>query len=446
MLRAFQHFIQSNRLCENHEKILIAVSGGLDSVVLLDLFHRSGFQISIAHCNFMLRGEESNGDERFVKELAEKYKIRIFSKICDASTYAEKQKCSIQEAARELRYDWFEELCTEENFDKVAVAQHADDQIETFFINLLRGSGVKGLKGMPVKREGVIRPLLFAERSEIEKYAKERKLTFREDSSNLSDKYLRNQLRHYLLPQLEKIYKNYRNTIGKSLHFLNEDNQVIHQLLNEKKQHLFEHQADIINISIDRLTNQNDWQLLTYYLLNDFGFNRDVSDSVCESIKNQSTGKLFFSDDHQLLVDRQYLILEKQQAARDHLYYIHKAGDELDGPFVLKSELLWNLPDLKIESDPAFAYFDLDKLTFPLVIRKWRTGDRFTPFGLKGSKLVSDYLVDEKINRFEKNKTYVIESGDKVIWVIGHRVSDDFKLTSETKKVLLFQLKQQQTL
>jgi tRNA(Ile)-lysidine synthase len=440
MRKAFLHFIQSNRLCENHEKILVAVSGGIDSVVMLDLFQSTSFPIAIAHCNFQLRGEESDEDERFVIELAEKYKIKIYNKTCDASVYTEEQKCSIQEAARELRYAWFEELCTKENFGKVAVAQHADDQIETFFINLLRGSGVKGLKGMPVKRGMIIRPLLFAKRNEIEQYAKNRKLAFREDSSNLSDKYLRNKLRHHLLPQLEKIKKDYRQDIGKSLQYLNEDYRLIQHLLDEKMQGLFEHQGEIIKISTNRLTNEIDWQLLVYYLLSDFGFNRDVSDSVCGAIQNQSTGKLFYTDEYQLLVDRQYLILEKQKTATDKEYSILAAGDGLDKPFVLKSRLLANGPDLKIESDRAFAYFDLDKLTFPLVIRKWKNGDRFKPFGMKGSKLVSDYLVDEKVNRFEKEKIYVMESGGKIIWLIGLRVSDDLKITAMTGKVLLFQM------
>ena len=204
MLEAFQRFITTNHLCTTEDKILIAVSGGIDSIVMLDLFYRAGYSFGIAHCNFNLRAEESDQDEVFVKGLAEKYNVEYHVKSCDASVYAEKSKCSIQEAARELRYQWFDELCLLEGYKKIAIAQHTDDQVETFFINLLRGSGVAGLKGIPVKRDLIIRPILFAERSDIERYVKNEKLAYREDSSNLSNKYLRNQIRHKLLPELKK--------------------------------------------------------------------------------------------------------------------------------------------------------------------------------------------------------------------------------------------------
>jgi len=442
MLKEFQHFIHENQLCEVSEKILVAVSGGIDSVVMLNLFHRAGYQVAIAHCNFNLRGEESDQDEQFVKELAHRYQVRIFSKTCDASVYADKHNCTIQEAARVLRYEWFDKLCEEKKFNKIAVAQHADDQVETFFINLLRGSGVKGLKGMPVKREKVIRPMLFAERNEIEKYAKKRNLAFREDSSNLSDKYLRNRLRHHVLPELEKIDQDYRQPILKSLQFLQEDNMLIQQMIDEKRMVLFEANQESVQISIEKLIAQKHWQILVYYLLKDFGFNRELTNSVCEAIQSRSTGKLFYSENHQLLLDREFLILEKKQVEKSNeIYYIQSAGEDLKTPFRLRSTIIGSPPDLKIEKEPIFAYFDLDKISFPLVIRKWQKGDRFTPFGMKGSKLVSDYLVDEKIDRFEKEKVYILESGGKIIWLIGYRVSDDFKITLRTKQVLQLKVK-----
>lgn len=441
MLRAFQQFIDDNELCSYKEKILVAVSGGIDSVVMLDLFHRAEFHFAIAHCNFKLRGAESDGDEVFVQELAKKYKVTIYSKVCNAASFAEKHKCTIQEAARELRYAWFKKLCKDEKFDKVAVAQQADDQIETFFINLLRGSGVSGLKGMPVKREMVIRPLLFVERSAIEKYAAKRKLVFREDSSNLSDKYLRNQIRHHVLPQFAVIDQNYRQQIEKSLEFLQDDYQLLKQLLEEKMEILVKPEKDTSKISIDKILAEKNWQLLLYYLLKEFGFNRDVTDSICESIQKRFTGKLFYADDHRLLLDRDFLIIEKNSNKTvDEVYYINSRGENLNEPFVLKSKVIENHPELKIEKDPAFAYFDLDKLSFPLVIRKWKKGDRFIPFGMKGSKLVSDYLVDEKIDRFEKEKVYVMESGGKIVWLIGYRVCNDFRITAKSNMILMYHL------
>ena len=441
MLIAFEQFITENNLCAKGEKILIAVSGGVDSVVLLDLFIRAEYSIGIVHCNFKLRGEESDQDEVFVRNLATKYKVKFHINTCDASEYAKQHQCSIQEAARELRYDWFEEVCQLNGYDKIAVAQHADDQIETFFINLLRGSGVAGLKGMPLKRENVIRPLLFAERKEIEQYAKEKILDFREDSSNLSDKYLRNQIRHHLLPQLEKVKPDYRKAIDKSLQYLNEDHQLIKDYLVWKKKELFIEQDDAIIIPNNKLKNDQDNNSLLYYLLKEFGFNRETTNSIHESLHNYNTGKLFYSDDYQLLVDRNSLILKKiKSKSKDEIFLIQSAGDSLNIPVSIKTQIVENFDLKKINKDLSYAYFDLQKLNFPIIVRKWEQGDRFIPFGMKGSKLVSDFLIDQKVNRFEKDRVYVLKSERKIIWLIGYRISDEFRITEKTETVLVVKL------
>ncbi|NOX84795.1 MAG: tRNA lysidine(34) synthetase TilS [Chlorobi bacterium] len=441
MLEQFQDFIRENELVSPGDKVLLAVSGGVDSVVMLDLFHRAGYPIAIAHVNFQLRGEESDEDERFVRSLAEKYGVTCFVKHTDTLQYAAMNKLSIQEAAREIRYRWFEEICRSEVFEKVAVAQHADDQIETFFINLLRGSGVAGLKGMPVKRGLIIRPLLFAGRQGIEQYAKERELSFREDSSNLSDKYLRNRVRHHLLPELEKIKEDYRQSVGKSIRYLTEDHQLLEYLIGQKQKEFFLTSGDEIKIPVKAVKDSPDNHAFLYYLLRDYGFHRDVSDSICEVLQKKETGKIFHSSDYRLLTDREFLILKRKNTEiSGESFYIRQPGNAIDTPVVLKSEVIENPENIHFKNDPATAYFDLDKLTFPLVVRKWRAGDRFAPFGMKGAKLVSDYLIDSKVNRFEKENVYVMESAGKIIWIIGYRVSEDFKISEETKKVIVFRL------
>lgn len=440
VLEAFEEYISNNQLCNKKEKILIAVSGGIDSVVLLDLFYKAGYSLSIAHCNFKLRNEESNGDEEFVKKLAGKYKVECYSKSCDTISYAEKYGYSIQEAARELRYQWFEEICRNNGYHKIAVAQHADDQVETFFINLLRGSGLAGLKGMPVKRRNIIRPLLFTNRNNIEFYADDNGLEFREDTSNQSNKYLRNRIRHDLIPQLGNIQTGYKEAIVRSLGYLKEDFQLLRGFMDSKKEELLIHEENSFKIPIDTLINQKNHGILLYYILKDFGFSRDQTDSIINSINDKRTGKLFVSKDYQLLVDRDSLILKENSATIEkNEFLLQQAGDQVEKPFLLRSKVLKNIDIEHIVKNSSIAYFDLEKLKFPLIIRKWKAGDRFVPFGMKGSKLISDFLIDLKTDRFEKENVYVLESDGRITWVIGYRISDNYKITDKTKSILSVQ-------
>jgi len=441
MLAAFENFIRENELISTGGKTLLAVSGGIDSVVMLDLFHRAGYPVAIAHVNFQLRGEESDGDEEFVRTLADKYGVRCFVKRVDTSQFAKENKLSIQEAAREIRYRWFEEFCRSEGFEKVAVAQHADDQIETFFINLLRGSGAGGLKGMPVKRGPIIRPLMFAGRKEIEQYATKHGLSFREDSSNLSDKYLRNKIRHHLLPELEKINEDYRQALGKSIGYLAEDHRLLEYFIAQKRKELFQNEDDEVEIPVKALQTFPDTQALLFYLLKNHGFNREITDSVYEAMRKTGIGKIFYSGGYRLLTERDFLILKKKSTdTGDEVYYIRHAGDALNAPFKLASEIVEDTEKISFKNDPSTAYFDLEKLTFPLIVRKWKRGDRFVPFGMKGSKLVSDYLIDSKVSRFEKENVYVMESGGKIIWLIGYRASEELKVTGKTGRAVMFKV------
>ena len=435
MLTAFNRFIAKNTLCRHNDKILIAVSGGMDSVVLLDLFIKAGYKVAVAHCNFKLRGNESDEDEQFVRNLAKDYGVDCFVKVCPAASYANKHKITIQEAARNLRYDFFKTLLTEKHFDKIAVAHHADDDLETFFINMARGSGITGLKGMPVYRDGIIRPLMYANRFEIEKYAKDNNLLWRNDSSNDSDKYLRNNIRHHVIPQFKKTAASV-DKIYQSLTFLKEDALVFETLLNSEKRRIFKKDNGLITISFDKLDGALPGNLWLFYLIKDFGFLRKESDNIFEAVKNRSTGKRFFSENHELLVDRNKLLIQKKEVETNRKFTIDQHQTLLTEPFkasiaVINKEEV-NLTDLK---NSRFAFLDFEKLTFPLLLRKWKKGDRFHPYGMKGTKLLSDFFIDLKLNRFEKDNIWLLVSGGTIVWVAGHRIAGPFKINDKTKKV-----------
>lgn len=440
MIEAFQQFILKKNLCNPTDKILVAVSGGVDSVVLLDLFVRSGYSVAVAHCNFKLRGSESDDDELFVELLANKYQLGFYTKSFDTEKFATDNKCSIQETARALRYNWFDELCKKHNFDWVAVGQHLDDQMETFFINLFRGAGVTGLKGMPVNRDDIIRPMLFTRRNEIEKYAKQFRLQFREDSSNHSDKYLRNQIRYKILPEIKKVKEGAEDAFIKSLENLYEDDLMLNQLIDEKRSKLFRQTENGWEINMIKLKEHQPLNTWLFYLLKDFGFSRDHTNQIAKSLNKEHSGKIFNSPSHQLLIDRENILIKEKNQEVDKVYLINENDEESEAPVKLKLSKQPFNTSINLKKDSSLAYFDFDKLTFPLKIRKWRRGDRFVPFGMTGSKLVSDYLIDVKLSRFEKEKIFVITSAEKIIWLIGHRSSDYFKITPETKQIFSIRL------
>ncbi len=420
---------------------MIALSGGLDSVVLLMLFLQSGYKnIAIAHCNFQLRGEESDADEDFVRSLASELNIELFANSCDAAKYADDNKLTIQESARELRYSFFEEIALRESFDKIAIAHNADDQIETFFINLFRGSGTAGLKGMPLKRGKIIRPLLFASRQEIEIFASENKLKYREDSSNASDKYLRNKIRHHLSPIIEKISPQAKKSITSSLQYLQEDAMLLKQLINDKKEILFEHKGVNVIISMQALKKLNPLDVWLYYLLKDYGFSRKTTNDLTFVLQNtqiSSCGKTFLSETHILLIDRNELILQQVVQETSKAEFLIQEGEtEIKIPLHLQISLEENYSDFVFKSNPSTAYFNANRLKFPLTIRKWKQGDRFIPFGMKGSKLLSDYFIDNKIDRFTKDNIWLLLSGGEIIWIIGHRTSENFRVGVGCKRVL----------
>lgn len=435
MIQDFQNFIRQNKLCEQDDKILVAVSGGIDSVVLLDLFLKNEYKVAVAHCNFSLRGLESEGDESFVRNLAINLNTEFFLKKFNTKKIAESMGLSVQETARNLRYEWFDELACQLGYTHIAVAHHFDDQAETFFINLFRGSGISGLRGMPLKRGKIIRPLLFARRTGIENYAKTQKISFREDSSNASDNYLRNRIRHYVLPEIEKLASNFSLSLNKSLEHLADDEFLLQHLLDKKKQEIISFKNNVVLIQKKDLLTLEKTETWLYYLLKDYGLNQPTASRITYALLKNEVGKKFFFGNNQLLVDRDYIIIIEKATPMNPTRKWHLRKRSISVPLKLKPHVFENSPEFILQKDPNIAYFDFEKLTFPLLIRHWKQGDRFTPFGMKGSKLISDFLIDMKVNLFEKETTYVMLSGEEIIWVIGLRSSKKFMVTAKTRKI-----------
>ncbi len=436
MFEAFLKYIEKHNLCRPEEKILVAVSGGVDSVVMLHLLHRSGYRLAAAHCNFQLRAEESDGDERFVRKLTEQYQIPIFVKRCDTQAYAEKEKISIEMAARQLRYSWFAEIMEKYQFLKLSIGHNKGDDAETFFIKLLRGSGLSGLKGILAKRENIIRPLLFASRKEILAYAKEHQLSFREDSSNSSNDYLRNRIRHRLLPFYEKEFPGATKALAESLEKLKTTETIFRQLLEEKKNQFFHRAGNEINIDKSAIRHLEPKESWLFFLLEDFGFNHSTIDDFCQTLEASQTGQMFHADNYTLLNDSSKLIIKKNDVASEKEPFINDLTGSVDEPLHLIFEQFPNHPDFLFVSDKTVAYFDADKLSLPLKLRHWQTGDRFVPFGMRGSKLLSDFFADEKANRFERENLWLLLSGKKIIWITGYRSSNDFRVTDKTINIL----------
>ena len=395
-------------------KIILALSGGIDSMVLADLLLQAKADFVVAHCNFHLRGEESDCDEQFVRDYASRNELTIYVKQFDTETYAKDHGISIEMAARELRYAWFEELRQQLGYDYIAVAHHADDQLETFFINLLRGAGIRGLKGMQSRNGHIIRPLLDVSRAEIQQYAEEHHLQWREDHTNAETLYLRNKIRHDLLPVIDGISKEGRSAILKTISHLASENELYRELLKEK----------LSTAHFQRSTSN--FQLL-FEWLRDYGFNEDQVHFIHEALKNGQPGTAFFSPTHRVTIERDGL--ELTSICKDNDISI-----ELSYQQILKDE------NYQIDPSSQVAQLDCDKLTFPLQLRKWQAGDRFHPLGMKGSKLLSDFFVDQKMTTRQKEECQVLTTADdEIVWVVGKRIDDRFKVTVKTKTVLKIQ-------
>jgi len=440
MLEKFKKFIKDNNLFNNNDRILLAVSGGVDSIVMTNLFARANFNFSIAHCNFKLRGKESDEDQLFVENLAKKYGAEFYTIDFQTTEYARLNKLSIQMAARELRYSWLEKIRCENNFKYIAIAHNADDSIETFFINLVRGTGIKGLTGISVKNKNIIRPLLFATRNEIMNYCIENNLKYREDSSNKEIKYLRNKIRHLIIPKFEQFNKYFKKNIIKTINYLDESLLFVDEVINNFKEKNVVKENDIIKIKIKPLLEFKASKFLLFKIISEYGFKNKKIDQIYSSLTANS-GKVFYSKDYKLIKDREYIIIEliKEIQSSDYLIDINKKY--IDKPINMIFEVReWDI-NSQIEKNPEIGYFDYEKIKLPLILRHWKPGDKFVPLGMKNFKKLSDFFIDNKFSINEKDKIWLLLSKNDIIWIVGYRIDDRYKITRNTRKALIIKLK-----
>lgn len=410
-------------------KVLVACSGGLDSRVLLYLISMQDCELAVAHCNYRLRGAESDADAAFVEDLAKRAQITYHQKEIDTYKLAEQGGNSIQMIARKLRYDWFEELCQQYDYDYVMTAHHADDNLETMLINLGRGSGIKGLSGIPRQNANILRPLLDFSRAQIHRYALVKGLRWRDDSSNATNDYLRNALRNKVIPLLKKELPHIVEKTRLSQSHLQQGQLLIAAYLEQLKPAVYTKEGDGMLINVDKLLEVSQPQAVLYHLLSPYGF----SDwEAIGRLLSAESGRYVTSATYKLLKNREQLELSLITETSQDSFTINDLEDILGLPIVLRFN---RVKELEIVSTRTI-FVDADKLQFPLVLRKWRDGDRFVPFGMKGSKKLSDYLIDQKVSRFEKEKIWLLCSGSEIIWVVGFRADDRFKVTDKTENLL----------
>ncbi len=439
MIQRFKNYIKENHLFNKNDTILIGVSGGIDSVVLLDLLDKTGFSVAICHCNFRLRGTESDGDEQLVCDLAKKYDIQLFKTTFDTAEFALENKISIEMAARDLRYKWFESIRTLHHFDWIAVAHHRDDQLETFFLNLARGTGLSGLTGMRPVNGKIVRPLLFASREEIEHYRYTNHLDYREDASNLSLDFQRNKIRHTLLPVMETLNPSFRDGLIRTMSYLEDMSKICDKAIIQAWERVAIHKGNEYFISIAELKLLDPLPTYIFEFLKPYGFNSVVVSDIVSSLDSIS-GKQFISPTHRLVRDRETFVLTPIMTGHTKHFYLEEGIGELKLPVHLKIGISEKKEKFKIPDSPLVACIDRDKVQFPLMIRKWQKGDYFKPLGMNGFKKLSDFFIDSKLSLPEKENVWIITNGEQVVWIIGYRLDDRYKITAATQHILKLEI------
>ena len=438
LIEAFQRYIDENNLVTHDDRILLTVSGGVDSMVMLSLFVRCGYAVGVAHCNFQLRGAESDEDEVLVREEAARCGVPFYNRRFETAAEMERTGESMEMAARRLRYAWFDELSHAEGYTAVAIAHHADDSIETFFINLLRGTGLRGLTGISTQVGKVVRPLLFASRREILEYAAANHIPYREDSSNRSTKYLRNKIRLGLIPRIREINPKFTSLMCRNLARLTDAQLFINHGIERIRETAVTSSEGIDTIHLDRIDPAFPQEFVIYELLNSaYGFKGDVIDALCRALGQGASGRRFYARDHVAVPDRGRILVAPIAPDDECLTTVEKgAPRSYCGNAVLYYEYC-DIDTIKNFGVPEqIAQVDADRLQFPLTLRRWKEGDWFIPFGMTGRKKVSDFLIDAKVSLPEKQRQFVLLSGEEIVWLVGRRIDDRYRLTSETENVL----------
>jgi len=457
LLNKFKAYIKQQDLFQPKDKLLLAVSGGVDSVVLCELCRQAGYHFTIAHCNFQLRGAESERDENFVRALGKKYDVEILVKKFDTEKYAEENKLSIQVAARELRYAWFNELLSKMKNDfmpeapnspfrgpggmVLLTAHHANDNIETLLMNFFKGTGINGLHGILPKQGNIIRPLLFAKKEEISSFAKANELGFVEDSSNASDKYTRNYFRNQLIPGLQKVFPQVEDNLLNNIDRFREIEILYQQSVTLIKKKLPEQKGNEIRIPVLKLLKTKPLDTTVYEIIKDYGFTaHQVNDVV--SLLNSDTGKFIRSVSHRILKNRNWLIITPNENTKAETIFIEEKDKQVEYQDGKLSFEVMPTTNQKLQTTNQIAQLNASEIKFPLLLRKWKPGDYFYPLGMQKKKKLSRFFIDQKLSLTQKEKTWVIEMDKKIIWVVGMRIDDRFKIKDSTKNILQISLHQ----
>ena len=434
----FERYVSDNELFTHEDRILLTVSGGVDSMVMLSLFTEAGYRVGVAHCNFQLRGAESEEDELLVEREAARLGVPFYNRRFETEREMELTGESMEMAARRLRYAWFYELCEAEGYTAIAVAHHADDSVETFFINLLRGTGLRGLTGISPQVGRIVRPLLFATRKEILEYAVQHKIPYREDSSNRSTKYLRNKIRLGLVPRIREINPKFTALMQRNIARLTDAQQFITQAVARIRETVVEQHDGLDVIHLERIDSALPRNFVLYELLNStYGFKGDVVDQLCHAIDEEATGRRFYARDRVAVVDRGTVVVSPIEMSDACAVSVPEGALRA---YAGNSVLFFEKRDIDLIEEfsvPANqAYLDADKLKWPLTLRRWQEGDWFIPFGMTGKKKVSDYLIDRKLSLPHKQRQFVLLSGEDIVWVVGERIDDRFRLDAKSEQVL----------
>ena len=440
MLEEFLKYIEENSLIGKNDRVLLAVSGGIDSMVMAHLFFSTGINIGIAHCNFCLRGGESDKDEDLVRTLTAHNNIPFFARRFETKAYAKKMGISVQMAARDLRYSWFEEIREKHRFDIIAVAHNQNDNIETLLINLTRGTGVSGLTGMKPASNKIIRPILFASRRHIEDYCSSNNILFREDQSNAETKYTRNKIRHLVIPVMKEINPSIEATLTETAERLSGIVEIVQTFIENLRNKITVQKNDITLFNINLLHPFLNNKSVLYELFKPYGVTEGMVKDLSQIIRGK-TGSLISTNSYRIIKNRKELIVSPDPQGYKTAFLINTLNDFLNVPEIDNVKYIRVTDKYKIPSDPFIACIDSEKISYPVIIRRWKSGDYFFPLGMRKKKKLSDYFIDNKFSLPEKEKILIMESDGKIVWIIGERIDDRFRITESTVKVLKIKAK-----
>ncbi len=436
MLKDFNKFISDNNLVGPSDKVLMALSGGIDSMVMSHLFRQTGTETGIAHCNFTLRAAESDKDEDMVRKYAEQLEIPFYSVRFETEKYATQKGLSVQMAARELRYEWFEKIRKENGYNTIAVAHNLNDNIETLLINLTRGTGIAGLTGMRPAANNIIRPLLFATRQVIADYCSQHRIIYREDVSNAGTKYIRNKIRHLVIPVLKEINPSVENTLNETAERLYGINTLLTEYISEIRQKVAEEKDELIMFNCSPLKTYAQNSSLLFELFKPYAVSNVQLNDLRRVIEGR-TGSQIFTDTHRIIKNRKVILITPKKTGEETSVRIDNLNELRRAPGILSAALADITAGFEILSNPKIASIDYAKITFPLVIRKWKAGDHFYPLGMSRKKKLSDYFIDNKYSMLKKENCLILECAGRIVWIIGDRIDNRFSISSSTKKALI---------